>query len=405
MVFKKKNMKDYILLITYAVCLLMALVNIRYIWSGLGILVQIVMPVLIGIAIAFVLNIPMSFCERYVFQFMNRIRGRRLREKGKRAAAMVLTFIFIGLLITGLVTFVIPQLQKSVEMLIAKFPGYVESFNTLVNHLLEWLHLPEEAWNQLSSQWQDLFPKLSSSLIGVMPEIVNTTRNITQGVFNFIMGFIISVYMLADKERLLALKDKLMLAYIPDKARHFINEVGHVANQTFHGFIAGQITEAFILGTLCAIGLAILQVPYALLIGVLVGVTSIIPIFGAFLGAVPSGLILLVVKPVYCLIFIIYIICLQQVESNVIYPKVVGTSVGISGLWVLIGMLMGGSLFGFTGMILGIPGFAVLYSVVRTLTDNRIARMQAAGQDETGVDETLEDSTLQLEETKKIKKE
>lgn len=133
MVFKKKNLKDYILLITYAVCLLMALVNIKYIWNGLGILVDIAMPILIGIAIAFVLNIPMSFCERYVFKFMDRIRGRRLREKGKRAAAIVLTFIFIGLLITGVVTFVIPQLQKSVEMLITKFPGYVASFNLWVN--------------------------------------------------------------------------------------------------------------------------------------------------------------------------------------------------------------------------------------------------------------------------------
>ena len=132
--------------------------------------------------------------------------------------------------------------------------------------------------------------------------------------------------------------------------------------------------------------------PYALLIGVLVGVTSIIPIFGAFLGAVPSGLILLVVKPVYCLIFIVYIICLQQVESNVIYPKVVGTSVGISGLWVLIGMLLGGSFFGFTGMILGIPGFAVLYSVVRTLTNDRIARKQAAEQREIIQVRDLEDS-------------
>lgn len=392
MVFKKKNLKDYILLITYAVCLLMALVNIKYIWNGLGILVDIAMPLLIGIAIAFVLNIPMSFFERYVFKFMDRIRGRRLREKGKRAAAIVLTFIFIGLLITGVVTFVIPQLQKSVEMLITKFPGYVASFNLWVNQVLEWLHLPENAWNQLSSQWQDLFPKISSGLIGAMPEIVNTTVSITQGVFNFLMGFIISVYMLADKERLLALKDKLMYAYIPDKARAFIHEVGHTANQTFHGFIAGQITEAFILGTLCAAGLAILRVPYALLIGVLVGVTSIIPIFGAFLGAVPSGLILLVVKPVYCLIFIIYIICLQQVESNVIYPKVVGTSVGISGLWVLIGMLLGGSFFGFTGMILGIPGFAVLYSVVRTLTNDRIARKQAAEQSETITVKDLEDS-------------
>lgn len=377
MLFKKKNMKEYILLITYAICLVMALVNIRFLLSGLGMLMQIVMPILIGIAIAFVLNIPMSFCERYILKFMNGIRHKKLRVKGKRAAAIVLTFVFIALIITAIVTFMIPQLQNSIGMLVVKFPGYVESFNNLMNQVLQWLHLPEDTWNQLTTQWQNLFPKISNGLINAAPQIVNTTMNITQGVFNFVMGFIISIYMLADKERLLKLKNKLMEAYIPKRPRDFINDVGAIANQTFHGFIAGQITEAFILGLLCALGLAILRVPYALLIGVLVGVTSIVPVFGVFIGSVLSGFILLVVSPWYCLIFVIYIICLQQLESNVIYPKVVGSSVGISGLWVLIGMLLGGSFFGFTGIILGIPGFAVLYSVLRTITNSQLKKRQA----------------------------
>ena len=219
--------------------------------------------------------------------------------------------------------------------------------------------------------------QFGSLLLSSVPEIFNATKNITVGFFNVIMGIVISIYLLADKENLLALKDKLIYAYIRKDRADFIQDVSVTANQVFHGFIAGQITEAFILGTLCTVGLAILQIPYALLIGVLVGMTSVIPVFGAFLGAVPSGFILLVVNPIYCLIFVIYIIALQQVESNVIYPRVVGGSIGLSGLWVLVGMIIGGSLFGFLGIILGIPSFAVFYAVFRKITNERIEKMTA----------------------------
>lgn len=369
---KTNHFIEKLILVAFGVVLTFALFNFPKIWDSVSFVLGIASPIFTALIIAFILNIPMVFFEKHVLVFMDRIKNEKLRSRGKRALAIVLTFFAIILIVTGIVTFVIPQLRTSVEMLLNKFPAYVDSFNQLVDHLLVKFKLPSTMWTDLSDQWETYMEKFTTILINSVPEIVNTTKNITQGFFDFIMSLILSIYMLADKERLLNLKDKLMYAYIPDKPAKFISEVGTTANATFHGFIAGQITEAFILGGLCAIGLGIFKIPYALLIGVLVGVTSVIPVFGAFLGAVPSGFILLVVNPLYCLFFVIFIICLQQFESNVIYPKVVGTSVGLSGLWVLIGMLLGGGLFGFMGMIIGIPGFAVLYSVLRTVTDHRV---------------------------------
>lgn len=387
---KKKEMSDktfrnYFFLITFGICLLVGLLNIKYLVGYLGLFMNIITPILIGLGVAFILNIPMSFIENHFLAFMNRFKNKKRRfvkknrdiNKGKRMIAIALTFIFVIGILAGLITFVIPQVSESVDTLMVKLPGYVDSFNALVDEALAFFNLPSTLWTDINIEWETLMEQFGSLLLSSVPEIFNATKNITVGFFNVIMGIVISIYLLADKENLLALKDKLIYAYIRKDRADFIQDVSVTANQVFHGFIAGQITEAFILGTLCTVGLAILQIPYALLIGVLVGMTSVIPVFGAFLGAVPSGFILLVVNPIYCLIFVIYIIALQQVESNVIYPRVVGGSIGLSGLWVLVGMIIGGSLFGFLGIILGIPSFAVFYAVFRKITNERIEKITA----------------------------
>lgn len=381
-----KTFSNYFFLITFGICLLVALLNFKYLLGYLGLFMNIITPVLIGLGIAFILNIPMSFIEKHFLGFMNRFKTRERRfkskknrdiNKGKRMIAIALTFIFVIGILAGLITFVIPQVSESVDTLMVKLPGYIDSFNSLVDDVLAFLNLPETLWNDIVVEWDALLEQFGSLLLSSVPEIFNATKNITVGFFNVIMGIVISIYLLADKENLLALKDKLIYAYVRKDRADFIQDVSTTANHVFHGFIAGQITEAFILGFLCTVGLAILQIPYALLIGVLVGMTSVIPVFGAFLGAVPSGFILLVVNPIYCLIFVVYIIALQQFESNVIYPRVVGGSIGLSGLWVLVGMIIGGSLFGFMGIILGIPTFAVFYAVFRKITNERIEKMTA----------------------------
>ncbi|MBC3900223.1 AI-2E family transporter [Acetobacterium malicum] len=381
-----KNFKNFFFLITFGICLLVALLNLKYLVGYLGLFVNIITPVLIGLGVAFILNIPMSFIETHFLGFMNRFKNKARRfkskknrdiNKGKRMIAITLTFIFVIGILAGLITFVIPQVSESIDTLMIKLPGYVDSFNSLVDDVLAFFNLPETLWSDITIEWDTLMEQFGSLLLSSVPEIFNATKNITVGFFNVIMGIVISIYLLADKENLLALKDKLIYAYVRKDRADFIQDVSTTANHVFHGFIAGQITEAFILGFLCTVGLAILQIPYALLIGVLVGMTSVIPVFGAFLGAVPSGFILLVVNPIYCLIFVVYIIALQQFESNVIYPRVVGGSIGLSGLWVLVGMIIGGSLFGFMGIILGIPSFAVFYAVFRKITNERIEKMTA----------------------------
>ncbi len=377
---RDKTFRNNLFLITFGICLLVALLNINYLVGYFAMFVNIITPVLIGLGVAFILNIPMTFMEHHLLGFMNRFKNKKNRNlnKGKRMISITLTFLLVIGILAGLITFVIPQVSASVDTLMVKLPGYVDSFNSLVDQTLAFFNLPSTLWTDITIEWNTVMEQFGSLLLTSVPEIFNATKNITVGFFNIIMGIVISIYLLADKENLLALKDKLIYAYIRKDRADFIQDVSVTANQVFHGFIAGQITEAFILGTLCTVGLAILQIPYALLIGVLVGMTSVIPVFGAFLGAVPSGFILLVVNPIYCLIFVIYIIALQQVETNIIYPRVVGGSIGLSGLWVLIGMLIGGSLFGFLGIILGIPTFAVFYAVFRKITNERIEKMAAA---------------------------
>lgn len=372
-----KTFSNYLFLITFGICLLVALLNMKYLIGYFGLFMNIITPVLIALGVAFVLNIPMTFIEMHFLGFMNRFKNKKNRDinKGKRVVSISITFILVIGIIAGIITFVIPQVSTSANTLVIKLPGYVTSFNSLVDKTLAFFNLPETIWNDIIVQWDTLLEEFGSLMFNSVPEIFNVTKSITLGFFNVIMGIVISIYLLADKENLLALKDKLIYAYVRKDRADFIQDVSITANQVFHGFIAGQITEAFILGTLCTAGLAIFQIPYALLIGVLVGVTSVIPVFGAFLGAIPSAFILLVVNPLYCLFFIIYIIVLQQIESNIIYPRVVGSSIGLSGLWVLIGMIIGGSLFGFLGIILGIPTFAVFYAVFRKITNERISKM------------------------------
>lgn len=370
----QKTFRSYLLLIIIGVCLFVALVNISPLLGLLGVFITIITPVFIGLGVAFVLNIPMTFIEKHMLQSMDKIKTKKKKDFGKtkRVLAITLTFVFIIGLFAGMITFIIPQLSTSVNTLIDKLPGYVVSFNQFVDAVLAFFKLPENTWIDIISQWDVFLKTMGNYIISSVPEIFNATKTVTLGLFNIVLGFVISVYLLADKENILALKDKLIYAYIPKKRADFIQDVSLTANRIFHGFIAGQLTEAFILGTLVTFALAIFQIPYALLIGVLIGITSFIPVIGAFLGAIPSALILLVVNPVYCLMFLIIIIVIQQFETNVIYPRVVGSSVGLTGLWVVIGMLIGGSLFGFLGVILGIPTFAVFYSVFRKITNERI---------------------------------
>lgn len=378
----RHRFRGYLILIAFGMTLLVALLNLNILFKYLGIFFELLTPVLIGLGIAFVLNIPMMFIEKKFLGFIDNFSfGKKDKKNGnrhklKRFIAIFLTIIIILGLIVGVFTFLIPQLINSVNTLIEKFPDYYASFIEWVNQILTMVKLPGGIWEQLATEWDEILKEIGNYLMDIAPEIYDATISLTTGIVNLFLGLIFSIYMLADKEKLLTIKDKLLCAYVPKEKADFIQEITTTANEVFHGFIAGQVTEAFIIGTLCGLGLAILQVPYALLIAVLVGTTSLIPVFGAFLGGIPSGFILLIVDPLYALIFVVYILVLQQVEGNFIYPKVVGSSIGLSGIWVLIGMLIGGNLFGILGIILGIPTLAVFYAIFREITNKRVSEKE-----------------------------
>lgn len=381
---EKRRFRTYVILIAFGITLLVALLNLNVLFKYFGLFLELITPILIGLGFAFILNIPMTVIEHNLLGFIDKVpsfkkKKKKLnRDKLKRFTAIILTIIIILGAIAGIFTFLIPQLINSVNTLIEKFPDYYASFKEWIDQLFLIFKLPGNVWEQLSTQWDEIFKGIGNYLMDLAPDIYDATVSLTTGIFNLFLGLILSIYMLADKEKLLTIKDKLLCAYVPKEKVEFIEDVSKTANDVFHGFIAGQITEAIIIGTLCGLGLAILQVPYALLIGVLVGSTSVIPVFGAFLGAIPSGFILLIVDPLYALIFVIYILVLQQVEGNFIYPKVVGSSIGLSGIWVLIGMLIGANLFGFLGIVLGIPTLAVFYSVFKKITNKRIQKKECS---------------------------
>ena len=187
--------------------------------------------------------------------------------------------------------------------------------------------------------------------------------------------------MLASKEVLIFQCKKLLYAHLKEKTANYILKVGRLSNETFQKFIAGQCTEAVIIGTLCFIGMLILRLPYALLIGFIVGVTSLIPIFGAFLGTIPSAFLIFIINPIKALVFIIFIIVLQQFEGHLIYPKVVGNYIGLSAIWVMFAMLVGGSLLGFVGLLIGIPLFGVIYKLLKENTNNKLISKELSNKD------------------------
>ena len=245
-----KTFRNYLFLITFGICLLVALQNLDGLVGYLGLIMNIITPILIALGIAFILNIPMAFIEIHVLSFMNHFKNKRNRDinKGKRMIAITLTYVLVLGIISGIIVFVIPQVSASVDTLMIKLPGYVDSFNSLIDQLLAFFNLPESLWNDITAQWDTLIEQFGNLLLNSVPEIFNATKSITVGVFNALMGIVISIYLLADKERLLALKDKLIYAYVRKDRADFIKDVSVTANQVFHGFIAGQITEAFIFG-------------------------------------------------------------------------------------------------------------------------------------------------------------
>lgn len=363
--------KNTILLVTYIIVLTFVLFNYKSTFSIGRNALHILSPFLLGFAMAFVLNLPMKIFEKRVFFFLDNHKSNFVRSM-KRPLSILFTLIVITCLLVALFMFVIPQFIDSVSILLKDVPGYIRSLESWVSEYINSTEILQSIANYLLDAWQDLL-KVTGQILGTsLSGILDITVNITSGIVDFVLSLFLAIYMLASKETLIRNLKKFLYAFLNKRTADKIINVGQISNVTFASFITGQCTEAVIIGVLCFIGMLILRMPYALLISVLVGSTALIPIFGAFIGTIPSAFIIFIIDPWKSLGFIIFIIVLQQFEGNVIYPRVVGGSIGLSGLWVMLAMLIGGSTLGFIGMLLGIPMFAVIYKLLGKSTNDKL---------------------------------
>ena len=365
------TMRHYLMLATFVVVLYCLLNNLSSVFVFLSAALSILKPVFIGLIVAFLLNLLMRPFERWLLPHAKRPQVIKLR----RVLSMLIAFLILLLVLFLLIEFLFPQLSESISILVASIPTWVKNFNTWLNELaLEYTWIQDAVQYLIidSQNVNDIVSNIGNILKDYLPGVWNHTINFTSAVINFILGIVLAIYLLFNKEKYTLEIKKLLYAFLSRQNAERVLRIGQMANKSFSGFISGQITEAFILGTLCTIGMMIFNFPYPLLIGVLIGLTSVIPILGAYLGAIPSALIILMVDPIQMVWWLLFLIILQQFESNFIYPRVVGNSIGLDGFWVLFALLVGGGVAGIGGMLIGIPTFAVVYTLLLMVTDRRL---------------------------------
>lgn len=367
--------KEYWGIVTYVVVLVYAIFNFSNLISGVNGIIGIISPFIVGIAIAFVLNLVMKIFEEKIFNFLSDKKYKKYL-KFKRPLSVFFTFITVFLVILSLISFIIPQLIDSISKLTNAVPSYMKSFEIFISKYVTHTEILNTVWNNFLSAWKEVIQFTGQVLASSLTSVVNITVGFTSGLFNFILSIIFSIYMLLNKEGLQLGMKKVLYSFSSKRFADRVMSLAKISNEVFSNYIGGQFIEAIIIGVLCFIGMIILRMPYALLISVLIAVTALIPIFGAFIGTIPSAFIILIIDPMKAIWFVIFIIVLQQVEGNLIYPKVVGGSIGLPPIWVMLAMIIGGNAFGFIGILLGIPIFSVVYKVFKEIVDKRLKKLE-----------------------------
>ena len=334
---------------------------------------SILSPFIIGAAIAFILNVPMRAIERCL---------KAVKKPGlPRALAILLTLIAIVLVLIGVVYLLVPQLTQTVESLVATLPEFFRRVQTQVvefldehPELMEWL---AEYTDFETMDWSGLVQKaisvISNGFTVIVDKAISTVIGLSTGIFNGIISFVFAIYCLSRKEILARQGRRVLYSILPERICDEIVRILRMTNSTFSNFISGQCLEAVILGCMFAVSMTIFGMPYMPLVSVIISVTALIPIVGAFIGCVLGAFFILVDSPLQAVWFVVLFLILQQIEGNMIYPRVVGTSIGLPGMWVLVAVTVGGDLMGVGGMLLMIPLASVLYALGREITNKRLA--------------------------------
>ena len=384
---KQFSLKSGILLITYSIVLYLALSHLGLLAGAGSYIMTVLRPVIIGVVMAYIINLLLRPMETKWLAGLWKASPKLAR--GKWGICIVLSILIVLAIITGLCFFILPQIGESLLSLANNIPGYISDASDFLNDLEGGLDMENDIirylWNEAET-WLNQSGKLIKDFVGQAATwLLGIVTSLASSIINGFLGLIFAIYILADKEHLHYIYHRLLQALFKDSVRERIEYIVRKIDRAFSGFFSGMLVEACILGALCFTGLTIIGLfvggmPYALLISVLVGMCNMIPILGAYLSAIPSALLILLISPVKALIFVIFLVVVQQFEGNVIYPKVVGGSIGIGGMWVLLALTVGGNLMGIAGMVLGIPAFAVIYALVKEFCDKRIAEKKAAAE-------------------------
>ena len=379
----KENTKQIIKIIFVAIILLTIFLNLAQVWNISKVFLNILSPFIWGFAIAFILNIFMTLYENKIFKLFKRkesVKNKKSsiskevekKRKLERVFSIALSMITIVAVITIILILIIPQFIDVVRNFIGNIPNYLENLQRFAIDVTD--KVPEI--NSFIQNIQIDTEALKEGIMNLSKDVLNITINqissLLSNIVNFFIAIIFAVYILANKEKLKLQTKKFIYARLDNEKANHILKVSRLARDSFRSFLTGQAKEAVILGTLCAIGMLILDIPYAGPIGALTALTAFIPIVGAFIGGFVGAVLIVAIDPIKALIFILFIIVLQQVEGNLIYPHVVGKNIGLPSIWVLVALTVGGSLFGIMGMIIGIPIVSVLYAITEENTNKKL---------------------------------
>lgn len=375
---KRKLISKWLIgIFTVCVLIFLSMGHINIIAQALTWLFNLLFPLILGSVMALIINVPLCPIEKLLFSKTSNQTCKKMR----RPLAIILSLVLIFGIFIGIAFLIIPELIDAIKIVVDSINAGMDQM-AVVDETIDWSAIPfgtelskiDIDWLQLKSQLQQWFGKISNTLINT---IITALGSFAGSLIDFIVALVFSIYLLANKEKLKKQILRLIHVWIPNSAGNIIIHVSSVCGNTFHQFIIGQVTEAIILGSLCTIGMLILRLPYAPMIGSLVGVTALIPYVGAYIGAFVGAFMILTVNPFKALIFLVFLVILQQVEGNAIYPKVVGAKINLPSMWVMAAITVGGNLAGPVGMLLGVPAASAAYVLLREATNKHELKKMA----------------------------
>lgn len=388
----RKNVRIILLIITFAVVLYTVAQNLAAIYGAVATVWNVFGVVITGLAMAFVLNVPLKLFENRVFYGMSEDRRPYVRKMRRPVSLVCALVVTLGVIVI-LIAVILPQLTATVAEVASQLPNYINSVVQWLKDFLAGFGITIDALEDFSVDWEQVFSDLTTYLkegsanvlesaasagSSVVSTVTDVGGSVISTVMNTFLGLIVAVYVLAQKERIGHFMKRCIDAFLPHRASSAISRIASMASETFSNFVAGQFTDSCILGVLCYVCMRIFRFPYPEVISVVIGVTSLVPMVGSFVGEVIGALLILIVSPIKALLFIVMVLAIQQVDGAFIYPRIVGKSVGLPGVAVFCAVIVGGNVAGVLGSLLGVPVCALLYALLREAVDARQKRRESA---------------------------